>query len=359
MKRLDKFQSFNEALGVATSTMFYVDRLTYICIEEFYKYIDRTRSLGPNADDKDSVDIRLSYRDISRMIPNHKKNEYDSFPLSEILLTIDFSKRGEDKIGGSGYLIGGYASPFAKGRERQATRFKDAIRQNVDHSLSVHMGIEMIYDSNFKKISTAFEQFERTHLFKKVKSVITHELNHLYEYYNRKLYGSKSISTSLTWASIGENIYDVPKSLFDFWQSDFTDYIYNTEKHEMNAQVQEAKTFVDLYTFEKFRKSKLWKTSKSIQRWSFEEFKTDFSKKSLDNGLEPQETLSKMKDIFCDEYIKLANEWKEEPSLNPEKLKRMSVDSFFKFFQKRFEESGTKLVRNYCRLYALKEIEKD
>ena len=72
-----------------------------------------------------------------------------------------------------------------------------------------------------------------------------------------------------------------------------------------------------------------------------------------------QETLNKMKDMFCDEYIKLSKEWKEDPSLNPEKLKRMSVNSFFEFFQKRFGESGTKLIRNYCRLYALKEIEKD
>jgi hypothetical protein len=293
------------------------------------------------------------------LVPNFKKEEYDEFPLSEILLTLDFTKRGENKIGGSGYLIGGYASPFARGREKQATRFKDAIRQNVDHSLSIHLGIQMIYDSNFKKISTDFEQFERTHLFKKVKSVITHELNHLYEYYKRKLYGSKSISTSLTWTSIGEeNIYDVPESIFNFWQSQFTDYIYNSEKHEINAQVQEAKTFVDLYSFERFRRHGLWKFAKDMQRWSYDEFKTNFSKKTLDNGLEPQETLEKMKNVFCDEYIKLATDWKEEPSLNPQKIKGMSIDTFFKFFQKRFEESGTKLVRNYCRLYALKEIEK-
>ena len=359
MKRLNKFQSFNEALGIARSTMFYVDRLTYICIQEFYKYIDRTRPRGPDVDDSDSVDIRLSYREISRLVPTFSKEEYDEFPLSEILLTLDFTKRGENKIGGSGYLIGGYASPFARGREKQATRFKDAIRQNVDHSLSIHLGIEMIYDSSFRKISVDFDQFERTHLFKKVKSVITHELNHLYEFYNRKLYGSKPIGTSLTWTSIGEeNIYDVPKSIFDFWQSEFTDYIYNSEKHEINAQVQEAKTFVDLYSFERFRRHGLWKFAKDMQRWSYDEFKTNFSKKTLDNGLEPQETLEKMKNVFCDEYIKLATDWKEEPSLNPQKIKGMSIDSFFKFFQKRFEESGTKLVRNYCRLYALKEIEK-
>jgi len=359
MKRLNKFQSFNEALGIARSTMFYVDKLTYICIQEFYKYIDRTRPLGPDADDNDSVNIRLSYREISRLVPNFKKEEYDEFPLSEILLTLDFTKRGENKIGGSGYLIGGYASPFARGREKQATRFKDAIRQNVDHSLSIHLGIQMIYDSNFKKISPDFEQFERTHLFKKVKSVITHELNHLYEFYNRKIYKSKPITTSLTWAAIGEeNIYDVPESIFNFWQSEFTDYIYNSEKHEINAQVQEAKTFVDLYTFERFRRTDLWKFAKNMQRWSYDEFKTNFNKSVSDHELNTQETLEKMKNLFCDEYIKLATDWKEDPSLSPQKLKGMSVDSFFKFFQKRFEESGTKLVRNYCRLYALKEIEK-
>lgn len=359
MKRLDKFQSFNESLGVARATLFYVNRLTYICIEEFYKYIDQTRPLGKEADDTDSVDIRLSYRDISRLVPSFKKEQYDEFPLSEILLTLDFSKRGGDKIGGDGYMIGGYASPFARGREKQATRFKDAIRQNVDHSLSIHLGIEMIYDSNFKKINTGFEQFERTHLFKKVKSVITHELNHLYEFYNRKLYGSKPIQTSLTWASIGEeNIYDVPKSLFDLWQSEFTDYIYFSEKHEMNAQVQEAKTFVDLYSFEKFRRTQLWKSGKFMQKWNYDNFKTEFGRSASNHGLDTEKTLNNMKNVFCENYFKLATEWKETPSLDPSKLGKMSVDNFFKFFQKRFEESGTKLIKNYCRLFALKELEK-
>jgi hypothetical protein len=358
MNRLEYFQTFNEALGVAEPTQFYINKLTYLSISEFYKYVDATRDLGTDVSHSESIDVRLGYRQLASLIPKYKKSEYDSFPLSEILITFDFKKNGENNIGNSGYMIGGYASPFAKGREKQATRFKDAIRQNVNHTLSIHLGIEMVYDSSFRKISMSFNQFENTHLFKKVESVISHELNHLYEYYNRKIYGRKQINTSLTWASIGENVYGVQKELFDFWQSDFTEFIYCSENHEMNAQVQEAKTFVDRYDFSKFRRTPAWKSAKKMQSWTYEEFKTDFNKKALDNALDPQETLEKMKNIFCEEYLKLTNELKEEPSLDPEYLNNLSLDKFYLFFEKRFKESGTKLIKNYCRLFALKELEK-
>jgi hypothetical protein len=178
------------------------------------------------------------------------------------VLTLDFEKR-ENNIGHKGYLIGGYASPFATGREKLATRFRDPIKQNTDHSLSIHIGLQMIYDESFRKISFDFGDFERTHLFKKVHSVLSHELNHLYEYYKRKNSGSDNISLSLTWTTIDEeNFYEVPQSIFRYWQLEFTDYIYVSEPHEINAQVQESKTEIDRSIFEKFRKSKYWKELK-------------------------------------------------------------------------------------------------
>jgi hypothetical protein len=356
-------KSFNEALGVANSTLFYVDRLSYIAIEEFYRYIDDTRSEGMDYEDMKSVDITIPYRQILRQVPPYRKNDYYDFPLYEIKLTIHLSKRPGLEIKNDaaksdysyGYKIGGYASPFALGNEKRSMRFRDAIKQNVNHTLSIHLGLEMLYDYGFKKISTNFPQFEKTHLFKKVHSVISHELNHIYEYYNRKLSDNSKLKISMTWASIGDNVYGVDNTIFNFWQSRFSEHIYNSESHEINAQSQEAKTYVDRLSFDRFRNTYIWKNAKSMQNWTYDKFKRDFElelkKLSIDEDIDS--FLKRMKDIFCKEYAILLHELDEEPSIDPSKLNSMSIDKFFTFFEKRFKESGTRLIKNYCRLYSL------
>ena len=291
---------------------------------------------------------------IKLLISRGQEEVYLDFPLSEIILTVELSKREMSEK----YLVGGYASPFARGREKQATRFKPEIKQAVDHSLSIHLGVEVIIGQNFKKINQDFEQFDRTHLFKKIESVISHELNHLYEYYKRKMTGAKSIETSMTWASIGDNVYGVPDEIFDFWQSDFTDYIYESEKHEVNAQTQEAKSYVNRMNFEKFRKTNYWKKAKWMQNYSVNDFLIELRKKFESNGI----PISKMKDMktnFVLEYDKLVRESKETPVITSDKLQKMTDEQFYNFFEKKIKESGTKLIRNYCRLFALKSLEEN
>lgn len=354
--------TINEALGVAEATMFYTKRLTHVVIDEFYKYIDNTRSLGGDIEDTDSVDIRIPYRQIYTLIPIGKRDVYEKFPLSEIILTIELSKKNSTEMFGYeeneevGYKVGGYASSFAKGREKYATRFMHPVRQNDDHSLSIHLGVMINYGKKFKKISQELPLFEKTHLFKKIESVIVHELNHLYEYYNRKLSGGGKFDLAMTWASIGDNIYGVPKPVYDHWQRYFTDYIYQSEPHEINAQSQEAMTYVERLSFDRFRGTKTWKTGKIMQNFDYKEFLEGFEKIIVDSRLAKTSTIDHMVGIFKKDYENLVAEYEEDPKIKPGYLNRMSTEEFFKFFQKRINESGSTLIKNYCRLYAFKEI---
>ncbi len=344
----------NEALGIADATTYYTNRLTYKVFDEFYKVIDKMRS------DKLSIgevtkDIRLGYNDINKLVPKEEKNwMYTNFPVSEILITIDIKKKEEIEMGDSKVLVGGSASPFAKGREKHATRIKPSLRHNLDHTISVHIGIEILYSDDYKKMNTKFELFDRTYLFKKIESVISHELNHVYEYYMRRLSKSSKIDTSLTWTSIGENIYNIPEDIFLFWQNEFTNFIYSVEPHEINAQTQEVKIFTDKSSFDKFRKSKYWIEAKKMQNWSYKEFLNKLSDKFKEHNLPPSE-IDKMKDIFVKEYIRLSTDWNESPKrIVPYKLDKMSNEEFYIFFEKIINRGGTKLIRNFCRLYALK-----
>jgi hypothetical protein len=358
MKLTTQYKNFliSEAMGVARPTQFYLQRLTYLVIDKLYKFSDEMRaSKTLNTTEPVLVDIVMNYRDIKYLVSKSGEEFYLDFPLSQIILSLELSKKEMNRP--YTYLVGGSASPFARGGERYATRFKPEIKQAVDHSLSIHMGMEIIIGQNFRKINQDFSMFENTHLFKKIESVISHELNHLYEFYRRKISGAKSIEASMTWASIGENVYGVSDDIFEYWQSEFTDFIYEAERHEVNAQTQEVKSYVDRMSFEKFRKSKYWSKAKKMQEYSVDKFLIGLRNKFESESI-PISKTKDMKANFVLEYDKLIRQSGEKPSLKPETLMRMSESDFYKFFEKKIKESGTKLIRNYCRLYALKSLEK-
>ena len=358
-KKIYLFNNFpiKEALGVAKPTTFYLKRLTYIVIEEFYKYIDETRSLGKDQQDDLEYEVVIPYNQLTDSIPTGGDSliQYSKFPLSEIVLDLNFYKKNSEYMKGNDYTIGGYAMPFARGRESKATRFKDAVKQLTDHSLSICLGISVYYGPYFRKVSMQHPHFESTKLFKKVESVLSHELNHLYEFYNRKLNKAPSIQLSTTIASLSENTYEIPTSIFDMWSNEFLTYVYQSESHEINAQSQEAQSFISRMTWDRFKRVKLYKDAIKMKNWNYKEFIKSIGEEIEEEDMNVEETLEHMKEHFLIEYQTQAIDFKESPSPDPWKLYNMDLDKFFQVFEKRIKESGDKLIRNFAKLYANKE----
>lgn len=347
----------NEALGVALPTTFYLHKLTYLVIDRLYNFIDELRELGysePEEEFSENINIIVNYNDIRRLIPVGNFREYAKFPVSEFVITLELNKKRnsdlEDDI-----TIGGWASPFAKGREKYASRFADPIKQVANHSISVHLGIEINYTSKFRKISQRFPMFENTTFFKKIEKTISHELNHIYEIYNRKMSGKKEIEVSLTWASIiDENYYGVPKPIYDYWINNFMTYIYESEPHEINASTQEAYSIASRVTLQRFKKTATWKNAIEMRDWSYKEFIIELTKIIFKNRLNPRTTIESMIYEFLYKYQDLCIELGEEPFYDPWKLYEKTPDEIFMIFQKKINSAGEKLIRNYGRLYTLK-----
>jgi hypothetical protein len=354
-KRIELFDKFpiNEALGVAQPTTFYVRRLTYIVVEEFYKFIDETRPLGRDAEEDLEYEVVIPYNQLINMIPTggDSLTQYSKFPVSEIVLDLNFYKKNTEYMKGNDYMVGGYAMPFAKGRELKATRFKDAVKQLVNHSLSVCLGITFYYGPYFRKINTHHPQFESTKMFKKIESVLTHELNHLYEFYNRKLNKAPSIQLAPTMASLVENTYDVPKSIFDIWSEDFLNFVYQSEPHEINAQTQESQAFLNKMTWIRFKRLKLYTDAIKMRNWSYKEFLSILKDEIEDEGLNYEEIIEHLKEHFLIEFQNQTIQLKEIPSPDPWKLYNMNIDKFFQIMEKRIKEAGDKLIKNFARLY--------
>jgi hypothetical protein len=354
MKRI---QSFNEAFGVATPTTWYLKKLTYMAIEELYNFVDRTRTFGKDYETTENIQCNLSYSEIKQLIPtgDAAMRDWKSFPISEINFTTELHKVKGISVP---YSVGGSASPFARGREKYATRIVDPIRENQDHTLSIHFTIQLFYGQFFRKISINHPDFEKTKLFKKIESVISHELNHLYDQYNRRLNKAKRFEVGLTWASIEEeNLYDVPDSIVSYWKDNFTNWVYESEPHEVNAQTQEADSYIRRMTFDRFRRESYFKKAKTMQNWSSEEFINDFKEVIKEEGLDPDETLEKVRKTFIGRYKEYVRDNNEYPDLDPWKLDRYSPKKFWKIFERKIKESGTTLIKNYCRLFANKQYD--
>lgn len=351
MKRI---QPFNEAFGVATATTWYLKRLTYMAIEELYSFVDRTRPFGKDYETTENIQKSLSYAEIKKLIPTgeHAMRDWKLYPISEINFTVELHKnKGNDN-----FLVGGLASPFARGREKYATRITEPIKQDQDHTLSVHFTIQIYYGSLFRKISLNHPDFEKTKLFKKIESVISHEMNHLFDSYKRRLNQGKKFEVGLTWASIEEeNLYDVPDNIVSYWKDNFTNWIYTSEPHEVNAQTQEANSYVRKMTFDRFRRGSYFKDAKLMQSWSSEEFIKDFKELIAEEGLDPDEILEKVRKAFIGRYKYYVKDINEFPDLDPWKLDRYSPEKFWKVFEKKIKEAGKTLIKNFCRLFANKQ----
>ena len=358
-RRIELFDLFptNEAFGVAKPTTFYLTRLTYIILEEFYKFVDETRDLGREEQEDYEYEVVIPYNQIISLIPTggDSMSQYSKFPLSEIILDLNFYKKNPEYMKGHDYMVGGYAMPFAKGRESKATRFKDAVKQLVDHSLSIYLGISVYYGPYFRRVNMSHPQFESTKLFKKVESVLSHELNHLYEFYNRKLNRAGTIQLSTTLAALTENTYDIPTSIFDMWSDNFLTFIYQAEPHEINAQSQEADSFLSRVTWDRFKRGKLYKEAMKMKNWNYHEFISELREEIEEEGMDPDETLEHMKERFIIDYQDQAISLKESPSPDPWKLYDMDIDKFFQIFEKKIKEAGDKLIRNFAKLYASKK----
>jgi len=343
----------NESLGIPESTLFYIDVIKTNILPEVIDYIDSS----PKLNDKMETEITIAYTNIKRFVTDWIV--YQDFPVSEIIVDLKIVKVEPGKVLSNDIdtdeesrvpiKIGGSAMSFARGNERMASRIKNPIKLNVDHSLSIFIEIDIEYSSIFRK-----DKHSRK-LEIKLESVIAHELNHVYEYYRRKLKGEKEIELTTTWASIGENRMRRPKVLWDFWQRSFADYIYQSEPHEIRAFIQESKSYVDRLDFDTFQKTRQWKVAKKMQTFDVNKFVENFNKIIFKYNPEYTDKIIEMlvKD-FVREYKRLSIEFKENPLIKPEKLERMSYEEFLKFWEKRIRESGTILVKKLSRLYSYK-----
>ena len=355
MFNIERFRDhkINEALGIIEATLDCVDVIKSDVVP---RILDFT-STNPSINKVESKQIIIPYQQIKRFVSNW--DLYAEFPVSEIILELSMAKKIRTDIMSTNpitkrkklapFIIGAYASSFAGGAENKATRMKDPIKLNIDHSISIHMGIDFEYSSFFRK------DRHMQILEMKIESLILHELNHLYESYIRKLKGEREFEYSITWTALAKNV-NRPKKIWEYWQNFFTDYVYMSEPHEIRAFIQESKAYVDKLSFKSFRRTKAWKIAKVMKNFDYKKFISEFNEAIKEHNPEyVDDIIDVLVNDFKKEYKKLSIEYKEDNIINPDWLAKLSTKEFFEFWEKKIREAGTTLYKNMIRLYSYKD----
>lgn len=344
MRHLSSFNLFQESRGVADATLYLIEP---ICKDVF----DLSMEFKDEAIDEDEYTSELKldfdYDSLKKYIP--KKSVYAWFPVSQINLSLKLIKDTTSKHDFK-FMVGGWASHFGKKKDK-VSRFKRGVKKNPDHSISLDMGIDVhiggLFDASNEKDINDFKT--------KLESVVLHELNHLYEYYHRTWDPYKrDIQTSITWASIGDIPEGELKEITKYWQDEFTYYIYQSEPHEIRAQIQEAKSYVDRLSVEELKNTSLWKNIKKMQNFDVDKFMNEFHTKALSMNLIEEDILRKLITTWKKDYKKLYKEQTEKNNPSPDFFKRMSDAQFMDYWGRKIKEAGDKMVRGVLRQYANK-----
>ena len=363
------FKVINEKAGVADATLFYVDPISNKVWDEFLNYYQSDNS------EKLEKNITITYNKIRPNITD--KVTYSLFPVVSIELNVLFKKLSTNefskkykynierrkKLGEKlTHTVGGFAVNFGHRNWSGYSRMTNPVRKASDHGLIIYCGVSIDLSPSFN----INDSNSKNRIKDQIEETIWHELNHLYEYYNRVLSGSGSISSrgpssSITSADV--NKWGIPTDIYNFWTYGFTYYLYTSEPHELNAQVQEAGYSTNKYGFSKLQKTDPWKTAIHMQNFNAKSFITgleeEINKYLLSKGEKELNNNSarpikeRLKNMWIQQYEKFLKEYGEEPTIPLSVLKKMNCDQFAEYFQKRINDAGIYLKKKLSKLYII------
>jgi hypothetical protein len=327
-----------EDLGVSRAALAYTN-LIYTKLEPIIKDFLQTKKSGVQK-------IKITPEEISYVYQS-SMDDFIELPIEEmhIVLTLKNSPRKKSTIPfASGGVANSIQKQYAGSSYLKEPSFElpKYVLEEVDQTLVAKLDFNLTLTSSYEDSMSESVLFD-------FRDTITHECNHLYEFYKRAESGAKQVNVSLSWAG-GKNV-NLRKEIFNVWQ-DFLYYVYNSEPYEINAKVQEAYSLRARMSFDEFKNSRYWEEANSLRTFNAEVY--------IDNLLEkigevsPGKELSVLNNLykwFLTDYFKWMKFHNEKPARYIEQSKHL-VDLVNKF-QPRINKAGETLLKKYMRLYAI------
>jgi hypothetical protein len=329
-----------EELGVATQTVPYIN-LVYQVLEPIV-----TEFL--NGSEKKLVkDITITPTQMSEVY-KYNPDDFIDFPVEEIKISLSCNKVSPKKMqfdfttGGAAYRIEDKSSGGSYVKKPSLVipkKILEELTNSVVGLFDFSVDVTSNYDSSMKD-EVLFD----------LRDTITHEMNHLYEFYNRYQSNPKNkVDVTLTYA--GSKNYNVPKDIFAVWNR-FLYFIYFSEPYEMRAMSQEAYSKRLRMTFDEFKNTRYWKFAKAMEEFDGDKLFDELVQKIEEHNPEyVLPILNRLYYWFMKDYYQGVKDTGGTPKKYIDKSKHL-LDLMLKF-EPIINKAGSKLQRNFMRLYSL------
>ena len=323
-----------EELGVARATIPYIN-LIYEKLEPvLLDFLKTEQSLETSLD--------LWGSDLSRVYRNNFE-DFIEFPVQEIIISLDL-KYSDLEVQNETYSTGGAAYPVQK-KKREGSKI---VKIGLWHPKKVLEEVSKAFIMNVFFNATVYSNFEENQkddfLFD-FRDTITHEVNHLYEFYVREIRGIKMADVTLSY--VGETGKKTPYDLEKLWEK-FSFYVYFSEPYEINAMSQEAYSKRLRMPFEQMRNTRYYKEAEDMRNFNAEDFYSKLKDiADLEGEKQSEKHLNKLYTKFYKFYMK--------NSKNPSRFiaKSKNLYDLIKNFEPRIRKAGDRLIRNFSRVYAI------
>lgn len=340
--------SINEAVGIATATLLYSDFILEETKKHFHKFMESGERKYKQVENYKLDESITSNSDWVKMPVSNMRVEFIFVKKTDQVFAKDYPVSSKFK----NYTTTGACYSIAEKKvDEEDSYLIDPIDDRTEHSIYLSLEVGAIICDKFN---------EYDDLFLEVESAIIHELNHGYEGYSRMISGSGQVSVDVTWA-LDVNRSRIKKEIWKKWTEKIGYGVYYSEKHELNAMTQEALPYVKKYDVDEMKKkSPSWRNADDLEKFSAVEFKKEMSEliNKFYPDVDPTLILNRIKNGFANQLDVARRESVERvedaPSMSGKDIRKMDIDKFLLYLQKRFNLAGKDLKRRILRLYSLK-----
>jgi len=290
--------------------------------------------------------IVIGIKDLSK-VWRDDMDSYIEFPIEEIRIDLNLYSKPSSQMSIE-FATGGAAEQIEStvGDYSFIKRPSKDLPKRVIKELDDVLNAKFVFDVYVKK---DFNPELIDDLLMDLRDTITHECNHMLEFYKRSLSGAGVINTSLSHS--GRRNYNIPRDIFEVWD-EFMNMVYFSEPYEMRAMTQEMYSVRLRQPFEKFKQHRYYQAATIMEQFDADTmFDVLVQRIEETNPNQIVSILSNLYKWFLQDYYIQHKVQGLEPNKRIEKSAHLL--DLMKTFQPRINNAGTKLKRKFNKLYSL------
>jgi hypothetical protein len=131
-------------------------------------------------------------------------------------------------------------------------------------------------------------------------------------------------------------------------------FLYYSQPWEINANVQEAFSKISRMSFDEFKKTNQWKIADEMENYSADELFKELVKTAEDKNPETVDYhIRNLHKFYLKQYKNYDEAYREAEDIKDKVYNTKNLLGLFKKFEKRINNAGKKLKRNYARLMSI------